>query len=162
VAATKKTTISDRQCTYNSIVRALTIGNFTIDRPALLEINCKIPTMGGAIVIVSKNRTLFVWHLYVFCLQKKSGAPELKNGGTNGPDPLPLCGKNLVNTQYRHVWEKFGMLGNRMFPTVNVQNTKQCSGASERKNLEPPTNNGWILRKHCEVLFCHIKRLCLK
>ncbi len=53
------------------------IGDFTIDQPALLEINPKIATMGGAILIVSKNWTLFVWRLSVFwCLQKKGGAPE--------------------------------------------------------------------------------------
>ena len=55
-AATKKTTIGDRQCTYYLIVRAVTIADFTIDPPALLEINRKIATMGGgAILIVSKN-----------------------------------------------------------------------------------------------------------
>ena len=46
-AATKKTTIGDRHCTYNLIVRAVTIAGFTIDQPALLENNRKIATMGG-------------------------------------------------------------------------------------------------------------------
>ena len=46
---------------------------------------------------------------------------------------LPLCGKKIVNTQYRRVWEKFDILGIRMFPTVYVQNSKQCSGASTKK-----------------------------
>jgi len=50
-----------------AIRHALTIANFTIDRPAPLEINRKIVTMGGgAILIVAKNRPLFVQHLSVF------------------------------------------------------------------------------------------------
>ncbi len=51
---------------------------------------------------------------------------------------LPLCGKKNVNTQYRHVWEKNGFLGIHMFSTVYVRNAKKWTGASERKNLEPP------------------------
>ncbi len=43
---------------------------------------------------------------------------------------LPLCGIKFVNTQYRRVWDKFGILGIRMFPTVYVRNEEQCSGAS--------------------------------
>ena len=65
-AATKKTTIGDRQCTYYLIVRAVTIADFTIDRPALLEINRKIATMGGGIIILSKKGPLFVRRLSVF------------------------------------------------------------------------------------------------
>ncbi len=91
--------------------------------------------------------TTTLWCLYVVCAHSSIFVV------------LPLCGKKIVNTQYRRVWEKFGILGIGMFPTVNMQNAKQCSGASERKNLEPPKNNGWILRKHWEVLFCHIKPL---
>jgi hypothetical protein len=42
------------------------IADFTIDQPALLENNPKIATMGGgAIIIVSKNRPLFVLPLSV-------------------------------------------------------------------------------------------------
>jgi hypothetical protein len=52
-----------------------------IDQPALLEINHKIATMGGAILIVSKNRPLFVWRLSAFggvlAIQKiRSPAPK--------------------------------------------------------------------------------------
>ncbi len=45
-AATKKK-IGDHQGMLKVIQHALTIANFTIDQPALLEINCKIATMGG-------------------------------------------------------------------------------------------------------------------
>jgi hypothetical protein len=75
---------------------------------------------------------------------------------------LPLCGKKVVNTQCRHVWGKKWYFRNPyVFYSVHAK-CKKCTGAKERKNLEPPTNNGWILQKHCKVLFCHIKRLCLK
>ncbi len=86
------------------------------------------------------------------------GSASVENKGVL----LPLCGKKIVNTQYRRVWGRFGILQIHMFPTMYVRNVKQCSGASKRENSEPPTNNRWILRKNCEVLFCHIKRLCLK
>ncbi len=36
------------------------------------------------------------------------------------------------------MWEKFGILGIRMFPTVYVRNAKQCSGASEGETQRPP------------------------
>jgi hypothetical protein len=45
--ATKKTTNGDRQGMSKAIQHALTIANFMIDRPAPLEINCKIATEGG-------------------------------------------------------------------------------------------------------------------
>jgi len=45
--ATKKTTNGDRQGMSKAIRHALTIANFMIDRPAPLEINCKIATEGG-------------------------------------------------------------------------------------------------------------------
>jgi hypothetical protein len=51
----------------NAIQHALTIANFMIDYPALLEINHKIAVMGGgAILILSKNWPFFVCHLSVF------------------------------------------------------------------------------------------------
>jgi hypothetical protein len=55
--------------------------------------------------------------------------------------------------QYRRVWEIFGILGIRMFPTVNVRNEEQCSGASASMK----TLFGWISRKHCEVFFVILK-----
>jgi len=74
-AATKKTTIGDRQCTYYLIVRAVTIADFTIDRPALLEINRKIATMGGGDYhLVEKRASLCsasVCFLGVFGASKK-------------------------------------------------------------------------------------------
>ena len=88
----KKTTISDRQCTHNLIVHALTVANFTIDRPALLEINRKIVMMGGAILIVSKNRPLIVWCLSVFwgvlALQKIRSPTQKILAGRLGLNPL--------------------------------------------------------------------------
>ena len=65
-AATKKTTIGDRQCTYYLIVRAVTVADFTIDRPALLEINRKIATMGGGGSHRVKKKPHFVRRLSVF------------------------------------------------------------------------------------------------
>jgi hypothetical protein len=44
---TKKTTIGNCQGILNVIQHALTIANFVIDDPALLEINHKIAVMGG-------------------------------------------------------------------------------------------------------------------
>ena len=46
-AATKKQQNGDRQGMSKAIRHALMIANFTIDRPAPLEINRKIATMGG-------------------------------------------------------------------------------------------------------------------
>ncbi len=43
----KKQKIGDRQCTYNSIVRALTIAEYAINLPALLEVDHKIGKLGG-------------------------------------------------------------------------------------------------------------------
>ena len=54
-----------------AIQHALTIANFTIDRPAPLEINRKIATMGGVILIVSKNWPLFVQCLSVFLFSRE-------------------------------------------------------------------------------------------
>jgi len=53
---------------------------------------------------------------------------------------LPLCGKNLVNTQYRRVWEKSCVFGIRMFPTVYVRISKKCSGTSKREPPPPGTH----------------------
>ena len=64
----KKQQNGDRQCTYYWIVRALTVANFPIDRPALLEINRKIATMGGGIIILAKKGPLFVGSLFGVCL----------------------------------------------------------------------------------------------
>jgi hypothetical protein len=47
VAATKKTKIGDRECTYNSIVCALKIAEYAINLPALLKIDHKIDELGG-------------------------------------------------------------------------------------------------------------------
>jgi hypothetical protein len=44
----------------------VTVADFTIDRPGLLEINRKIATMGGGILIVSKKKPHFVRRLSVF------------------------------------------------------------------------------------------------
>ena len=60
-AATKKKTIGDRHCMYYLIVRAVMIANFTIDRPAPLEIN-----RGGGDSHCVKKGPLFVWRLAVF------------------------------------------------------------------------------------------------
>ncbi len=86
--------------------------NFLIDQPALLEINQKIATMGGGIIILAKKGTLFV-HTYSLCSASvcfwvfaipartkkrgKMGAPGKKMEATNGPDPLPWrdCQVNL-------------------------------------------------------------------
>jgi hypothetical protein len=87
-AATKKTTISDHQGMLKVIQHALTIANFTTDRPALLEINRKIATMGGgAIIIVSKNRPLFFG---CFRSSEKLGLPPKKPflAGALELDPL--------------------------------------------------------------------------
>jgi len=86
----------DHQCTYNKIVRALTIANFPIDRPALLEINRKITTMAGGIIILAKKGPIFVRRLSVFGCSRfpperkkeEKGARQKKMDGTNGPDPL--------------------------------------------------------------------------
>jgi hypothetical protein len=43
----------------------VTIANFTIDRPALLEINRKIATMGGGAIIIMSKIGL---SLFVVCL----------------------------------------------------------------------------------------------
>ena len=87
----------DRQGMSKAIRHALTITNFTIDRPAPLEINRKIATMGGgAILIVSKNRPLFVQRLSVFLffreLRKIRPPARKKNGGKlwAGPPILKL------------------------------------------------------------------------
>ncbi len=77
-----------------AIRHALTIANFTIDRPAPLKINRKIATMGGVILIVSKKGPLFVQRLSVFlvffCASKKVGLPPKKNflAGRLGLEPL--------------------------------------------------------------------------
>jgi hypothetical protein len=76
-----------------AIRHALMIANSTIERPAPLEINHKIPMMGGgAILIVSKNRPLFVQRLSVFLFfreLRKIRPPARKNLEENsGPDPL--------------------------------------------------------------------------
>jgi hypothetical protein len=73
------------------------IANFLIDRPALLEINRKMATMGGGIIILAKKGPIFVWRLSVFgCSrfppeqkkEEKGARQKKKMEGTNGPDPL--------------------------------------------------------------------------
>jgi hypothetical protein len=61
----KKTTIGNRHCRYNQIVRAVTIANFTIDQPALLENSCKIATMGGGQLSLCQKIGL---SLFIVCL----------------------------------------------------------------------------------------------
>ena len=83
-AATKKTTIGDRQCTYYLIVRAVTIADFTIDRPALLEINRKIATMGGGDYhLVEKRASLCSASV---CFLESRGAPEKKTHKSGAPE----------------------------------------------------------------------------
>jgi hypothetical protein len=49
------------------MVRSVTIPDFRIDQPALLENNCKIAKIGGGGVNHGvKNQPLFVHHLSVF------------------------------------------------------------------------------------------------
>jgi hypothetical protein len=55
-AATKKQQNGNRQGMSKAIRHALTIANSTIDRPGPLEINRKIATMGGAILILVEKR----------------------------------------------------------------------------------------------------------
>jgi hypothetical protein len=58
-----------------AIRHALMIANFTIDRPGPLEINRKIATMGGAILILVEKRASLcsssVCFLGVFCASEK-------------------------------------------------------------------------------------------
>jgi hypothetical protein len=59
-----------------AIRHALTIANFTIDRPAPLEIDLKIATMGGGaiLILVEKRASLCsasVCFLGVFCASEK-------------------------------------------------------------------------------------------
>jgi hypothetical protein len=75
-----------------NVESTLTIADFTTDRPALLEINRKIATMdggAGAIIIVSKNRPLFV---RCFRSSEKLGLPPKKTvlAGALELDPLHL------------------------------------------------------------------------
>ncbi len=66
-AVTKKKTINDHQGMLSVIQHALTITNFAIDYPALLESNREIAVMGvAAILILSKKWPLFVCPLSVF------------------------------------------------------------------------------------------------
>jgi hypothetical protein len=71
----KKQQNGDRQGMLKPIQHALTIANFTIDRPAPLEINRKIATMGGGDSHRVKKLPLFVRRLSVFwvffCALKK-------------------------------------------------------------------------------------------
>ena len=93
------------------------VANFPIDPPALLEINRKIATMGGGIIILVKKGPLFVGSLFGVCLflgvclsrqnkqnRKKGRARNKKMEGTNGPDPLPLVARTGV-CQTPHVPE---------------------------------------------------------
>jgi len=76
------------------------VANFPIDRPALLEINRKIATMGGGIIILAKKGPLFVGSLFGVCLflgvrlsrqnkknRKKGRARKIKNGGNEWTGP---------------------------------------------------------------------------
>ena len=96
VAATKKTTISDRQCTFILIVCALSVADFTIDQAALLEINRKIATMGGGDSHhVKKSASLcsasVCFLLWVLALRIGLPPPK-KLAGRLGLEPL-LMGK---------------------------------------------------------------------
>jgi hypothetical protein len=76
-----------------AIRHALTIANFTIDQPAPLGSIVKLRQWGGVILIVSKNRPLFVQRLSVFLffreLRKiKPPARKKKLEENSGPDPL--------------------------------------------------------------------------
>ncbi len=51
---------------FNVIKHALTIANYVIEQPALLEINRKIAVIGGVILILSKNWPPFVCCVSVF------------------------------------------------------------------------------------------------
>ena len=69
------------------------MANFTIDRPALLEINRKIVTMGGGDSHRDKESAFFVRRLSVFwgvlALRKiRSPTPKTKLVGRLGLDPL--------------------------------------------------------------------------
>jgi hypothetical protein len=66
VVFTKKTTIGNCQGMFNVIKHALTIANYVIEQPALLEINRKIAVIGGVILILSKNWPPFVCCVSVF------------------------------------------------------------------------------------------------
>jgi hypothetical protein len=73
---------------------ALTIANFTIDRPGPLEINRKIATMGGGNSHLGRKKGLSLFGVCLFfgCFLRfgKSGLPPKKTflAGRLGPDPL--------------------------------------------------------------------------
>ena len=82
-----------------AIRHALMIANSTIDRPGPLEINRKIATMGGAILILVEKRaslcSVSVCFFSVFCALEKVVSRPKKTflAGRLGPDPL--LGHNL-------------------------------------------------------------------
>ena len=79
-----------------AIRHALMIANSTIDRPGPLEINRKIATMGGAILILVEKRASLcsasVCFLGVFCASEKVVSRPKKTflAGRLGPDPLHM------------------------------------------------------------------------
>ena len=79
-----------------AIRHTLTITNFRIDRPAPLEINHKIATMGGGdshrVKISASLCSAFIRFLGVFCASEKVGLPTEKKllAGRLGLDPLML------------------------------------------------------------------------
>jgi hypothetical protein len=89
----KITTIGNQQGMLNVIQHALTIANFAIDYPVLLEINHKIAVMGGgAILILSK-----IWTLFVCCLSVFLGDLRAKKSLVSCPKKI-LGGKPLYQT----------------------------------------------------------------
>ncbi len=68
----KKQQNDDHQGMSKAIQHALTIANFTIDRPALLEINRKIGNDGGGDSrCVKKKASLCLASVCIFALRKK-------------------------------------------------------------------------------------------
>jgi hypothetical protein len=104
-APTKKTTKRRPSVHVLLIVRPLTVANFPIDRPALLEINRKIATMGGGDYHLGKKGPLFVRRLSVFgCSQFppeqknwKRGQKK-KNGGNEWTGPPITSSHQLPKT----------------------------------------------------------------
>jgi len=80
-----------------AIRHALMIANFTIDRPALLEINRKIATMGGGRFSSCQKIGLSLFGVCLFfggfwCIKKLGLPPEKKIlAGRLGLDPLPTA-----------------------------------------------------------------------
>jgi hypothetical protein len=80
----KKQQNSDCQGMSKAIRHALTIANFTIDRPAPLEINRKIVTMGGGRFSLCQKIRLSLFSVCMFfggfwCIEKLGLPPEKKS-----------------------------------------------------------------------------------